>query len=503
MANATRRLGCLESIEVYVTDQCGTPRICGLTNVAQVQFNRILDEVSEAVVVIPVSTGTSSTKPCCDCLDIIEPWCHELHIVRNGELVWSGPIIKITYGYTTVSIEARDVLAWTQVRIPKGVLDNTTATSKVSVGGTNVNTMTEATPGSITVENASNFSSIGGSITITTVPANLTATPPVAATTVTLSYKGISGNTLTGVIGPGTNVVLAAGMEVSGTSNGDEITDIAVNVLNVAFAEHDPCVLDYVVQIDLDDRPTLYANTAVSTNNGFTAFEGTVFDWLELLADNGLDYTVIGRSVLLAAQDTPVAALGTLRDEHIAGEIEVSKDGYAMATRVFSRFEQDDDPAKCAAQCKAGNNNQDCPVCDLTFAQPCSSVPCPAMAEAADLKLDRHDVSKVCYGPIERMFDDAAPLDYRTALQTAEGYIRDGSVAPRTVNFASGARLMPDTPWDFNDMIPGQKIRVALAGLCLDVNEFYRLQEVSYTLTAEGDEEITVALGAFNLINSL
>lgn len=406
MAKATTRLGCLDSIDVYVTDQCGSPRICSLTNVQDVSFNRVLDDISEAIVTVAVGSGVSTSKPCCDCLDLIEPWCHELQIIRNGELVWTGPIIAVTYGYEKVAIEARDVVAWTQVRIPIGKLDNVTA-------------------------------------------------------------KDASGNIL--------------------YPNGQEITDIAMDVLETAFNEHDPCVLDYVVQTDLNNRPTLFANTKVSPENGFSAFEGTVFDWLELLADNGLDYTTIGRSIVLSVENVNQAQLGTLRDEHILGEVEVTKDGYSMATRIWTRFEQDDN----ADQCEAQNPDLD-------------SIPCPALSEAANIRNSVNErKGAVCYGPIERLFDDSAPFDYTTAKQTGDAYIRDGSVAPRLVNFPSGTRLSPDTPWGINDMVPGQKIFTSLSGLCLEVHQPFKILEMTYSLSSGGDEEISISLGAFNILSGL
>lgn len=468
------RLGCLDSIEAIVTDQCGSPRLCLLTNLASVEFNRILDEVSECRVTLAVSTGVSSTRPCCECIGDIEPWCHELHIIRNGEEVWVGPITRIVYGYEQTVIEARDMVAWTQVRVPINILDNTRANTTIDVGSNGVDVSTFTGAGTLFVGDASNLAS-SGSVSVT-----------IGTATVVLSYSGKSGNTLTGVNSNGSTGVLTTGNAVSGTSNGDEITDLAVDVLEVAFNEHDPCVFDYIVQTDLDFRPTLFSETLISTENGFTASEGTVFDWLEILADNGLDYTTLGRSIILSIQDVNQAILGTLTDEHILGEIEVAKDGYAMVTRAYVRFEQDTDGTICAAQ------NPSIPF-----------VPCPALSESEDLRSEAGDKTSVCYGPIERLFDDASAFNYNTAKQTADAYIRDASIAPRTVDFPSGTRLSPDTPWEFNDMIPGQKVLVTFNKLCLDVHQEFKILEIRYTLSEGGDEEISLALGAINQLGTL
>lgn len=474
------RLGCLDTIEAIVTDQCGGPRICALTNISSVEFNRILDDVSTATVIVPISTGVSTNKPCCDCLDIIEPWCHELHIIRNGEEVWTGPIINITYANTQVTVEAADVLAWTQVRVPQGVLDNTTQAITIAPGsaGVNINTFVSPTGGTLFVTDASGLSTEGGTITIQ-VPSTTT---PGTLDTRTLSYKAISGNSLTGVISSGGSLVLTSGQSATGTSNGDEITDLALDVLETAFNEHDPCVLEYVFQTDLNERPTTFANTLVTPEN-FPAFEGTVYEWLESLSEIGLDYTVLGRRVILGITAFNIQTLGTLTDQHILGEVEVTKNGWNMVNRAFVRYEQDNTPEQCLA------NNP------VTITNPC-----PAIAEAANLRREVGDTSSVCYGPIERVFSDGVPFDYNTAKQTADEYVRQGSIAPRSVDLSGGTKLSPDTPWEFNDMVPGQQINVALNDLCLDVFQSMKLIEVNYSLTVGEDESISVSLGQLNSI---
>lgn len=66
-----------------------------------------------------------------ECADIgdIDPWAHELHIEREGQEVWVGPITRPTASTDgTASIVARDMLAWVQVRAVHNKIDRTAAT---------------------------------------------------------------------------------------------------------------------------------------------------------------------------------------------------------------------------------------------------------------------------------------------------------------------------------------------------------------------------------------
>lgn len=383
------RLGCATDIQAFVTAKCGGPTVCALTNITTLEWNRILDGISTAIVEVPVAIGSGGTNPCCRCLADVEPWCHELHIFRNGEEVWCGPILRVTYGFTKVTIEAQDVLGWLVVRISEGAID-----------------------------------------------------------------FGVTDSD-----GDGTPDVAAA-----------EVTDIALQILNIAFEEEDPCVLEYVLQTDLTQRPTSIGPVAVR----FEAFADTAYDQLDSLSAMGLDYTTLGRRIILSVdgENEGQRVARTLTDQHIMGEIEVSKDGLLAANRVYSRYLNDDTSAQCTADGSA-------------------IVPCPAVAES----------EQFCYGPIEIVRDDASQFNFNTALQIAQKYADSGSPIPRTVIFPGGSKLSPDTPFGINDIIPGNIMRVVLTNLCFDVAEDFKIQELTYSINAQGEEEIGVALGAFNLIS--
>ena len=83
-----------------------------------VTWNRVLNEVSSAAVIIGVSG-----LDCCTELGSLRSWRHQLNIYRvagNGAsaLVWAGPIVNVDWNQDQVSVSAVDVLGWLDRRVP-------------------------------------------------------------------------------------------------------------------------------------------------------------------------------------------------------------------------------------------------------------------------------------------------------------------------------------------------------------------------------------------------
>lgn len=108
-------LGC-STHTAFIQGKCNRARLCELTDASEITYNRKLDDISTATVVIPITGNDDSA--CCECLGDVEPWCHQLTIVREGDgVVWTGPIQKVNYGRNEVVIEASDKLAWLLYRV--------------------------------------------------------------------------------------------------------------------------------------------------------------------------------------------------------------------------------------------------------------------------------------------------------------------------------------------------------------------------------------------------
>lgn len=103
-------LGCGE-YRVLITDRCGGRTVCELTTSA-LTFSRLLDDTGEAQVVV------NAGGDCCECLGEVRTWLHSMELYRNGKLVWGpGPVYNLLYRRNTVTVTARDVSAWLDVRV--------------------------------------------------------------------------------------------------------------------------------------------------------------------------------------------------------------------------------------------------------------------------------------------------------------------------------------------------------------------------------------------------
>lgn len=89
--------------QAFVYDRGGTNVLGELTPLTSVRWQRIRDDVSQAEVVVP-------THECCELLGDLRTIVNELHIVRNGNHVWEGVIVRIEYEWDTVRVFAEDLL---------------------------------------------------------------------------------------------------------------------------------------------------------------------------------------------------------------------------------------------------------------------------------------------------------------------------------------------------------------------------------------------------------
>lgn len=346
---AGTRLGCGEST-VFITARCSGQVACVLDGITSLKWDRRLDDISEAEV--EIGLGGDSTATCCLCLAEVEPWCHELHIWRDGIEVWVGPIVEIMYSYSKVSIRALDSLAWLTVRIPS-----------IDINFTAVNT---------------------------------------------------------------------------------DLSTIGEFIIETAFA------LD-TVTCELDN---LYVQpTGFLGKRFFEAFSGTAFDFLDDVAETGLDYTTLGRTIVLVGDTTPLTPLILLDDTHILGEVEIRKAGNLQGNRWYVHFDGD--------------------------------LGTPASGEA---------VNFFCYGPIERLQPGDGLQDGVSAGQAADIYVASTAIAPRIMEVPPGSRLSSDTPWTINEMVPGARVDVSIVRTCFQLTQSFRLTLVEIQYTAEVGEEVKITL---------
>lgn len=82
---------------------------------SEVSMNRTEDDISTATVSF---AQTDLPRWCVGALSDLRPWVHEATLLRDGEVVWVGPISsQIGWKRSSVRIQARDLFAWMERRV--------------------------------------------------------------------------------------------------------------------------------------------------------------------------------------------------------------------------------------------------------------------------------------------------------------------------------------------------------------------------------------------------
>lgn len=109
---ALETLGCGEWVAVLTTK--GGTGVMYEIPFTSLSCNRRLNESSDASITI--NQGDLNTS-CCDVISTLSPFKYELHLYRNGELSWLGPILDINYTRTSCTLTAKDLFYWFERRI--------------------------------------------------------------------------------------------------------------------------------------------------------------------------------------------------------------------------------------------------------------------------------------------------------------------------------------------------------------------------------------------------
>jgi hypothetical protein len=103
-------LGC-GRYEVYFNTRGGDNFVCRARNLTSLTWGRRLNEVSEASITIALN---GQDEQCCNCVNTVNPWSHEMAVYRDGVEVWCGPVINATIDLEglTASYTAKDLSTW-------------------------------------------------------------------------------------------------------------------------------------------------------------------------------------------------------------------------------------------------------------------------------------------------------------------------------------------------------------------------------------------------------
>lgn len=336
-------LGCADSYGVMITNRFGTQQRGELLDVSSLEWGRVIDETSEAKIVIP-----TQGPDCCKTLAATNDWCDSVALWRNrSELVWEGPITYLEYGRDSTSITASDVTAWLWKRKVRELINYTDS----GLGAADLATIGEA-------------------------------------------------------------------------------------LVRHALEIDDPGLLQYL---------TVTA-AGVTGKRQYKADSGYVGDHLAELARTGLDFTALGRRIILAGE-VPTATLPRLTDDHFLGELKVIKDGRAALTHATVTGKGVTGTAEIEGAC----------------------------------------------GRLDYLANEEEILDVESATAEADSLVAGGYPTPLILSVPDGSALDPAAPVGINDLVPGARVPVLSAQTCREVAADFRLQRVNVSFGDQG-ESVRVSL---------
>lgn len=87
--------------------------VANVSVLLEVEWDRVLDDISTAKITV------QPDGDCCGQLAQVRSWRHKLAIYRDGYPCWEGPILTPEWNADgTVEIQAADILAWLDRRVP-------------------------------------------------------------------------------------------------------------------------------------------------------------------------------------------------------------------------------------------------------------------------------------------------------------------------------------------------------------------------------------------------
>jgi len=260
--------------------------------------------------------------------------------------------------------------------------------------------------------------------------------------------------------------ILKQQMNDSGTGNGRTVVARATQVIQNALAPHDPNLLGYLTPINQDDDAMQYRSTP--------AYSRTAFEEVDDMAANaGLDYTAVGRAILLWGTKHRIGTLPEFRDKDLGAPPIVSEYGMSMANRYVV---------------SDGNG---------------------VWGEANRLNEDGQDPT---YGLVEMLSstwasdstEDSGTYTQeglQTVIESFEGYaersIADRYPPPVVVRVPDNTSLSPDVAISIQQLVPGVVIPLRSHTTLRTVVQNQKLDSVK-VVEEGGKETITVTMSPFS-----
>ena len=242
-----------------------------------------------------------------------------------------------------------------------------------------------------------------------------------------------------------------------------DLSYIAEAIIRDAFQPDDPGVLEHLV-IQPSGR---YGTHSVRYD------EARSGDELRTVARGGLDFTSIGRKIIVKGPSyDPAAGLGTitLRAKDFLSGIEVRVVGAEAATVGI---------AVGAAPTSSDPNI------------PIENIP-PAKA--------RYGALDPFFGLIENWTRSETVTNEEFLLWVAKQKIAEGNPPPHTLSIPSDSGLSPNAPVSIHHLVPSTYFTVSVTGTCRQLSQYMRLSHVRGTWTTNEPEQIGVTFIPYHTV---
>lgn len=357
----------------YIYRRGGKVRVGELTGISYLDWERKRDDISTAKIIV-----SDWDVDCGELLKRLQTWAYEVVIYRdNGystERVWEGPLTLLTYEQDSVTIHAKDVIAYAYRRI---------------------------------IKQAMNDNVLGGTV-----------------------------------------------------------TDRALRVFQNAFAPDDPNVLAYLTPIFNDDDARQYRATP--------AYSRTAFEEVDDMAANaGLDYTAVGRAILIWSTKHRIGTLQEFRDSDFGAPPIVSEYGMSMA----NFYSVSDGNGIHGEASRLGSDNE-----DDTY----GLVEMLSSTWASDTVDGQGSFSSSGLQTVIQSFSDAA-----------ERSIADRFPPPVVVRVPDNTSLNPDAVVSIQQLVPGVLIPLRSTATLREVHGNQKLDSVK-VVESGGNETISITMSPFS-----
>ncbi|MEV6400569.1 hypothetical protein AB0M39_38310 [Streptomyces sp. NPDC051907] len=412
---------------------------------ADVQWERRLTETAPGKIVI---TKASMAEECCGLLGAIHPWCHELSIYRDAELVWQGPITNVTEDMSTVTIDAMDISAWLSRLVNTHLLNYKSGADPVTIARAfitaNLNDSALSTP-------TKDWPGLLPYLTTT-----------VAKTKVKLNRRAVWSDTVLNIV----NNMAAKGFEWT-TVGRRLVMRPPAGSSTRARARLTPDDLPGGIQVSRDGTDTatrVYATSQSSNENGIT-----------------MSTAIKASSAVCGRIDQIV------RDQP---RVDVETDAEEKARKAAIAKRRDD---RIKAERTDANNDLD------NILEGPNTVAERKAAEARrKLRDDRIDDIRKDYEQEMEDSNDGIAAEERAEiaevlLTEAKEAIKGRWPTPIGITVQDGAQLSTTAPLTVRELVPGERIDVATVGYCQQITQAMRLSRVSGAWT-DGGEAIGISL---------